>query len=103
MIDEKPRITIPTRLANTLIRTTGTADLETALWRVVNEYIELKILQQEAIITQMQEKWHVNFQEFERLRSEDKLGKDPSSWEVEKDFWDWEAAVTLLEQYKSIP
>lgn len=103
MIQEKPRLSLPFRLANTLIRTTGTADLETALWKVINEYIELKIAQQEAIIARMEEKWKMKFEEFEQRRAENTLGQDPYSWEVEKDLWDWEAADTRLKHYSSIP
>lgn len=103
MIQEKPRVSLPIRLANTLIRATGTADLETALLKVVNEYIEMKIAQQEAIIARMEEKWKMPLTEFEQRSKDNTLGKDPYSYEVERDYWEWEAAVTRLEHYKSIP
>lgn len=103
MIQEKTRVSLPFRLAQTLTRATGTPDLETALLKVINEYIELKIAQQEAIIARMEEKWKMKFEEFEQRRTENTLGLDPYSWEVEKDLWDWEAADTRLKHYSSIP
>ena len=103
MIQDKTQVSLPNQLASLFIRASGTADLETALLKVVHEYIEMKIAQQEETITRLQDKWKMSFEEFERRSKDNTLGQDPYSYPVEKDYWEWDAAVTLLEHYKSIP
>jgi len=41
-------------------------------------------------------KWAMTFAEFANACQSDTLGQDSCSYEVESDYWEWEAAVTLL-------
>lgn len=102
MIHEKPLAQISNQLAERLLQAAGSGDLETAASKVVNEYIEMKIMQQQAVIARMQEKWKMTFEEFEQRVKNNTLGKDIFSWEVERDDWEWDAAVTLLKKYQSL-
>jgi len=44
----------------------------------------------------------MSFEEFSRRCKEGTLGVDPYSWEVERDFWEWERAETLLKHYETL-
>ena len=102
MIQEKPLAQISNQLANRLIKAAGSGDLETAAAKVVDEYIEMKISQQEQVIARMQEKWKMTFEEFEERMKDNTLGKDIYSWQVERDDWEWDAAVSLLQKYQAL-
>ena len=47
-------------------------------------------------------KWAMTFADFANACQSDTLGQDPYSYEVESDYWEWEAAVTLLADYGEI-
>lgn len=95
-------LAISPKLSQLLTRATQTPDLETALWKVLSEYIELKTEQLNQAIARFEEKWGMSFDEFARRSAAGKLAKDTYSWEVEQDFWQWEQAVTLLEHYQTL-
>ncbi|MBI3536884.1 MAG: hypothetical protein HY070_04925 [Chloroflexi bacterium] len=85
-----------------MTRTTQITDLETALLKVLNEYIDLKIASLKETLDGFEKKWGMNFAEFLKRTRNNTLGKDTYSFEVEKDFWEWEQAVTLLQHYESL-
>jgi hypothetical protein len=95
-------LSVSPKLGEFLIRTTQTPDLETALWKVLSEYVDLKIAALSETITQMESKWKMSFDEFSKRTHDGSLSKDAFSWEVEQDFWKWEQAVTLLKQYQAL-
>ena len=95
-------LAISPKLSQLLTQATQTPDLETALWKVLSEYVDLKTERLNKSIAQFEEKWGMSFNEFARRSGEGKLVKDIYSWEVEQDFWQWEQAVTLLEHYRAL-
>ena len=95
-------ISMSPKLGELLVRTTQTPDLETALWQVLSEYIDLKIAALGEIIAPLENKWHMSFDEFSSRMRAGTLGQDIYSWQVEQDFWKWEQATTLLKQYESV-
>ncbi len=95
-------LTISPKLGSLLTRTTKTPDLETALWKVLSEYVEMKILALKKTTTQLEEKWNMSFDEFSQRSRSKTLDKDIYSWETEQDFWAWEQALTLLEHYETL-
>ena len=95
-------VTLSPQLGVFLTKATQTPDLETALWKVLLEYVELKREALREQITQFEGKWEMSFEEFSRLCREGALQADPYSWEVEQDFWAWEQAVTLLRHYETL-
>ncbi|MBX3052981.1 MAG: hypothetical protein KF753_15975 [Caldilineaceae bacterium] len=78
---------------------TEVPDPEAALWKVLTEYIKLKIDHLSQQIDQFESKWKMTFAEFAERCATDTLGKDPYDYEVESDYWEWEAAETLLDHY----
>ena len=95
-------IAVSPRLGELLIKVAQTPDLEAALWKVVNEYIELKINSLKEQVKRFEQKWGMSFEEFSRRCKDGSLDVDPYSWEVERDFWEWERAETLLRHYETL-
>ena len=44
----------------------------------------------------------MSFEEFCARSKDGRLGKDPFSYEVESDFWEWDRAETLRQQYAAL-
>jgi len=95
-------VTLSPRLGGFLTKAAQTPDLETALWKVLLEYVELKREALREQVAQFEGKWEMSFEEFSRQCREGSLQADPYSWEVEQDFWAWEQAVTLLRHYETL-
>ncbi len=95
-------VTLSPRLGELLTKATQTPDLETALWKVLSEYVELKVVALKQQIARFEHKWGMSFEEFSQRCREGTLETDPYSWEAEQDFWAWEKAVTLLHHYEAL-
>ncbi len=95
-------LTISPKLGELLTRATQTPDLEAALWKVLSEYVAMKIAALKETIAGFEHKWGMPFEEFSRRGREGTLNHDAYSWDVEQDFWAWEQAVTLLEHYQAL-
>ncbi len=95
-------ITVSPRIGALLSRVAETPDIEGALWKVLSEYIDLKSAQLSQQIIAFESKWSMPFAEFSVRIKEGRLGKDAYSYEVEKDFWEWEKAETLRLRYMNL-
>lgn len=92
-------ITLSPKLGEFLIKLTQSPDVETALRKIIKEYLELKLEELERGIKNLEDKWGLTFEEFASRCRENTLGKDSFSYEVEKDFWEWESLETLRNFY----
>ena len=102
MRDTYPTITISPRVGVLLTQVTETPDLETALWRVLSEYIDLKTKFLRQRIQEFESKWGMTFEVFSERCEAGMLDQDPYAYEVESDFWEWEKAETLLRHYEAL-
>lgn len=93
---------ISPKLGEILIKATKEKDIESAFWKVISEYIELKLKELQETIEKFQKKWGMSFEEFKEAIKHGTLKKDVYSFYVEQDFWQWEEAVTLKKHYDSI-
>jgi hypothetical protein len=93
---------ISLRAGNLLTKVAQTADLDAALWKVLSDYIELKIQALQAEVDRFEKKWGMAFVEFSEKCEAGTLDADPYSYEVESDFWAWERTETLLEHYQAL-
>ena len=100
--DAPPVLTVSPRASVLLTQVTEVSDLETALWKVLTEYLELKNNSLRERIQGFEAKWDMTFKEFSKRIEEETLGRDAFDYEVESDYWDWEKAETLLQHYKSL-
>ena len=85
-----------------LIKATHLPDIDAALKKVLTEYIELKTADIGGKINKYESKWKMTFKEFEDACKNNKLKVDAYSYEVEKDFWEWEQLDSLFKYYEDI-
>ena len=90
------------KLGDILVRTTHSKDLDDALNKIFSEYLELKLKTLYETINTFQKKWDMSFEEFKKHIKDRTLTKDVYSFDVEKDFWQWEEAETLKKHYEEI-
>jgi hypothetical protein len=95
-------VAVSPRVGALLTQVTETPDLETALWKVLSEHIDLKTKLLKQRIETFESKWGMTFKEFSERCGAGTLGKDPYAYEVESDFWEWEKAETLLQHYEAL-
>lgn len=95
-------IAVPPKLGELLTKATQTSDLETAFWRIFNEYVAMKLELLRETNRAYERKWGMTFDEFARQSQDNTLKENIYSWKVEQDFWDWEQAITLLRHYESL-
>jgi len=100
--DTTSRITVSPRIGMLLTQVTDAPDLETALWKVLSEYIDLKIARIRQQIQEFESKWGMPFAEFAERCEAGTLDEDPYAYDVESDYWEWEAAETLLQHYQGL-
>ena len=102
MLTKDTAIRISPRAGNLLTRVAETPDLEAALWKVLSDYIELKIQSLREEIQAFETKWDMSFVELSEKCADGTLDSDPYSYDVESDFWAWERAETLLQHYETL-
>lgn len=90
------------RLAEFLLKATGTKDVDNAFQKVFSEYLNLKSKNLQETIEGFHSKWGMNFDEFKNKLKAGTLEKNEYSFDVEQDFWRWEETETLLKHYESL-
>ena len=102
MKDAIQTVSMPPHMGAFLTQITETPDLETALFKVLTEYVDLKIQFLKQHIQTFEAKWKMTFDEFSKRSEAGTLDQDPYSYEIESDFWEWEKAETLLKHYGTL-
>ena len=97
-----PRVSLPPQLGVFLTEITDLPDMDTALRKILSEYLILKLEALDAKIAHFEAKWGMSFAEFSEKCAAGELDEDAYAYEVEKDFWEWEEAVTLKKHYASL-
>lgn len=92
---------ISPKLGEFLINTTKAKDIDDAFHKIFLEYLELKLKSLDEKNLEFQNKWEMNFDKFKKNLKERKL-HNIYSFEIEKDFWEWEKAETLKKHYEDI-
>ena len=95
-------ISMPPKLGALLTQIAETPDLEAALFKVLLDYIDIKVQFLKQRIQAFESKWEMSFEEFSERSESGTLGQDAYAYEVEQDFWEWEKAETLLEHYGNL-
>ena len=95
-------LTMAPKLSDFITKVTRTPDIETALWKVISEYLDLKSKELDKDIARFSQKWEMSFDEFYKACKDGTLEKDAYSYEVEKDFWEWERIHTLKQHYQDL-
>ncbi|HAJ37381.1 MAG TPA: hypothetical protein DCL15_17055 [Chloroflexi bacterium] len=94
--------TISPRAGLLLTQLTNTADFDAALWKLLFDYLDLKLQTLAAEDAAFVQKWGMSFAEFQRRVDADALEQDVYSYAVEQDFWEWEKIETLRQYYEGL-
>jgi hypothetical protein len=89
-------LTLSPHVGDLLLKVTQAQDLDEALHKVLREYLDLKLTSLSAEIHRFEEKWGCAFVEFKEKT------KENYSYEVEKEFWEWERLETLRAHYQAL-
>ena len=79
---------------------TGEQDFNVAASIVLREFLELKKKIVQNKIADFGKKYGMDFAEFEQACEDGRI-QDPFSYEVEKDTWDWEAALSEQKTFET--
>ncbi len=94
-------VIIPKSTHNVLQRLTGQYRPDIALSLAIKDLVRLRVDEAQSRIAKFEKKYNMTFPEFEEACENGKI-QDPFSYEVEKDDWEWEAAITDLETLEEI-
>jgi hypothetical protein len=102
MLTPTPVVSVSPRVGVLLTKIAETPDLEIALWKVITEFLDLKIRSLQHQIQEFEAKWGMPFEEFSEHFVAGSLGDDSYAYHVESAFWAWEKAETLLQYYREM-
>jgi len=102
MRDTGTTMAISPRAGLLLTKIAETPDLETALWKVLSQHIDIKTRLLRQQVKAFESKWGLTFEEFSEQCEAGTLEQDPYAYEVESDYWEWEKAETLLQHYEAL-
>ncbi|MFH0925181.1 MAG: hypothetical protein V1872_06050 [bacterium] len=83
------------KLGEFLLKVTRMADMDMALRKVFHEYLDLKLAEINKEIDKFEGKWKMSFNEFLERNKKNEIGNDIFSYEIEREFWEWERLDTL--------
>lgn len=75
---------------------TGQNDINQAFHELVNDYFQAKIFQLKVQITQLELKWGLSYEEFEKESINWDKG---ASYEIEQEYYHWGELLTELEHF----
>lgn len=93
--------TISKPLYRILSDLTGEMRFDVALHLAVKELLELKLKEAEAQSRALAERYQMNFESFREAWQEDRI-PEKYTYEVERDYWEWEAAVTDAQRLREM-
>ncbi|MDZ7290084.1 MAG: hypothetical protein ONB44_13435 [candidate division KSB1 bacterium] len=88
-------------LYNILAELTGEERFDVALYLATKDLVQLKLLEAVRQIKTFAERYGMAFEKFEQAWENDQVA-DKYSYDVEKDYWQWEAAQTDLVRLREI-
>ncbi len=86
-------VVIPKPLQQLFIELTQEPRFDLALYLAARDLLRLRIEQVRAQKRSFEERYGMSFEDFRQAWESGKLA-DRHSYEVERDYWEWEAAVT---------
>ena len=92
---------IPKPIFRVLTQMTHQPRIDVALSVAVKDWIRLKLKEVDEERSTYERKYGMNFDEFKQKMHAD-LIPDRYSYEVEKDYWEWESAITDAEDIREM-
>jgi hypothetical protein len=97
-----PTPTISPRAGLLLTQLAKSSDFDAALWKLLLDYLDLKVQALELERAALEAKWGMSFGEFQRKIEDNSLGEDVYAFSVEQDYWQWEKNETLRQYYEEL-
>ncbi len=88
-------------LQKILSELTGIDRFDVALHLATKDLIRLKLKEAEAQIQNCEKRYGMAFDQFQRAWENDQIANQ-HDYEVEKDYWEWEAATTDLDRLREM-
>jgi hypothetical protein len=89
-------LTLSPQVGELLLQATQSQDLDEALHKVLREYLDLKLAALAAEMRHFETKWECSFAAFREKT------KHEYTYDVERDFWEWERLETLKSHYEAL-
>ena len=84
-----------------LLEITGSSDLNVAVKEISKDAIEHRLEKIESEIRKFEEKYGMTFEEFKRAWEKGEI-ENKHSYEVEKDFWEWEGLMSRKKKLEEV-
>ena len=84
-----------------LTHLTGEDRIDVALPLATKDLLRFKLKENESQINQFEKRYEMSFGEF-KVAWENGDIKDQYSYQVEKDYWEWEAAITDQQYFRTM-
>ena len=94
-------VTFPKPVYEVFRQLTGESRMNVALPIALKDLVQFKIQDLENKFLAFEQKYGMTFSEFENACQQGRIA-NPFSYDVEKDNWEWEAALTELEDLREI-
>ena len=95
-------LNLSAKLGELLIKATQAPDIDIAFRKILSEYFDLKLKKLQCPVKEFEYKWKISFEEFKDQCQRKIIKKDIYSYEVEKDFCEWERIETLKKHYAEL-
>jgi len=92
---------ISATILKALTEITGEPRVELAIREIIKDSIEHRIEKIEREIKALEKKYGMNFKEFEQKFQQEQI-PNQYSYEIEKDYLEWEGLETRLKKYQSL-
>jgi hypothetical protein len=94
-------ITISKPIFKILSHLTGEDRIDVALPLATKDLLRLRLKESEGHVKQFEQRYKMSFSEFKIAWESGKIN-NKYSYQVEKDYWEWEAAVTDQQQFRTM-
>ena len=93
--------TVSKPLYKILTELTGEERFDVALHLATKDLVQLKLREAEQQIKNLEERYGMTFEKFQQAWENDQIA-DKFSYDVEKDYWEWEAAFSDLPRLREM-
>jgi hypothetical protein len=94
-------IVVPESIRSFVKKLTGQSEFSILLLPATKKRVQLRLAETQTLVTSFENKYQMTFPEFEAACCDGRI-KDPYSYAVEKDDWEWETAICEHADFEEI-
>jgi len=94
-------VTLSKSVHRILADLTGEERFDVALHLATKDLVCLKLKEAEERVKQFEERYRMNFEDFKKAWDKGRI-PNKHSYEVERDYWEWEAAMTDRQRFQDM-